>query len=187
MKRADVSRQDGQEGLNRRALIWLRELLLAVLPALAVALFVHVFVAEAALVENGPSMQPNLYRGYRVMTEKVSYRLHEPRRGDVVLVDRPEPEMDLIKRVVATAGEVVEVRAGRTYIDGQPIDEPWVSFFGGRSYPPTRVPPDHVFVLGDNRPISRDSRYVGPVPIESLRGRAWLVYWPLTQMKLLLP
>lgn len=146
--------------------------------------FINVFVAEAALVEYGPSMQPNLYRGDRVMAEKVSYRLHPPYRGDVVIADRPGNEVALIKRVVALPGETVEVRGGHTFINGQPIEEPWVTNFGGPSYPPTVVPPDHLFILGDNRSNSRDSRAIGPVPINSIKGHVWLVYWPLDQIKL---
>jgi signal peptidase I len=162
--------------------VW--ELVITVLPALLVALFINVFVAEAALVEHGPSMQPNLYRGDRVMTEKVSYLLHPPRRGDVVIVERPGNEVSLIKRVVALPGETVEVRGGHTFINGRQIEEPWVTHFGGPNYPPTVVPPDHVFILGDNRGSSRDSRAIGPVPVDTIKGRVWLVYWPLDQIKL---
>ena len=160
------------------------ELATIVLPALLIALFVNVFVAEAAVVKEGPSMQPNLYRGYRVMTEKVSYRFHLPRRGDIVVVERPGNEVALIKRVMALPGEVVEVRGGRVLIDGQPIKEPWVTHFGGPDYPPTRVPPDHVFILGDNRGQSRDSRAIGPVPVSAIQGHVRFIYWPLDQIKL---
>ena len=160
------------------------ELVSTVLPALLVALFINVFVAEAALVERGPSMEPNLYRGNRVMTEKVSYLLHLPSRGDVVVADRPGSAVALIKRVVALPGETVEVRGGHTFINGEQIEEPWVTNFGGPSYPPTVVPPDHVFILGDNRSVSRDSRAIGPVRVDTIKGHVWFVYWPLNQVKL---
>lgn len=101
-----------------------RELVINVAPALLFALFINVFVAEAALVEEGPSMQPNLYSGYRVMTEKITYRFGPPRRGDVVVVERPDGEPALIKRVVALPGEAIKVRGGRTLINGQPLNEP---------------------------------------------------------------
>jgi signal peptidase I len=161
------------------------ELATAVLPALVIALFVNVYVAEAVAVEQGPSMQPNLYCGHRVMTEKISYRFHLPRRGDVVIVERPGGEKSLIKRVVALPGETVEIRGGHTFVDGQPVKEPWVTSFGGPGYPPTLVPPGHVFILGDNRSNSRDSRAIGPVPVKTIKGRAWLIYWPLDQIKLM--
>lgn len=168
--------------LLRRAM---RELVITILPALVLALFVSVFVAEAAEIEQGPSMQPNLYRGYRVMTEKISYRLHPPRRGDVVIAAPGGYERTLIKRVMALPGETIEVRGGHTFINGQAIDEPWVTHFGGPGVPPTVVPPGHVFIMGDNRANSHDSRAIGPVPIEKIRGRVWLVYWPLDQVRLL--
>ena len=166
-----------------RRIVW--EFITAVLPAVAIALFVNVYVAQAVTIEDGPSMQPNLYRGYRVMTEKVSYYLHPPCTGDVVVVDRPGSEVSLIKRVMAVEGEVVEVRRGHTYIDGESIEEPWVVHFGGPDYGPALVPEDHVFILGDNRRLSRDSRAIGPVPADAIQGRAWLVYWPIDDIKLL--
>jgi signal peptidase I len=159
------------------------EFIAAILPALAVALFFNVYVVEAVTVKDGPSMEPNLYRGYRVVTEKVSYDFHPPRRGDVIVVDRPDGEASLIKRVVALPGETIEVRSGHAFVDGQPIDEPWVTHFGGPGYPPTVVPEDRVFVLGDNRAVSHDSRAIGPVSVESIKGRAWLICWPLSEFK----
>ena len=162
-----------------------RELLTTVLPALLIALLVNVFVAEAVAIEDGPSMQPNLYRGDRMLTEKISYRFHPPRRGDVVVVDRPGNQKTLVKRVIAVAGETIEVRGGHAWVNGQPIDEPWVEQFGGPGYGPEVVPEDHVFILGDNRAVSHDSRAIGPVPVNSVRGHVVLVYWPPDQVHLL--
>ena len=168
------------------ALAWktTRELLTTVLPAVLIALLVNVFVAEAVSIEDGPSMQPNLYRGDRMLTEKVSYHFHAPRRGDVVVVDRPGQQKTLVKRVIAVAGETIEVRGGHAWVNGQPIDEPWVEQFGGPGYGPEVVPEDHVFILGDNRAVSHDSRAIGPVPVDSVRGHVVLVYWPPDQMKI---
>lgn len=165
-----------------RGVVW--ELITVLLPALAITLLLNAYVVGAVEVEDGPSMQPNLYEGYRVITEKVSYRFHAPRRGDIVIAARPGQEW-LIKRAMALPGEVVEVRGGHTYIDGLPVEEPWVTYFGGPDYPPTMVPPDHVFILGDSRGSSRDSRLFGPVPLERIKGHAWMVYWPLDEIKLL--
>jgi signal peptidase I len=155
-----------------------------VVPALLIALLVNAYVAEAVAIEDGPSMQPNLYQGDRLMTEKISYHFHAPRRGDVVIVERPAGEVSLVKRVVAVEGEVVEMREGHTYIDGEPIEEPWVTHFGGQDYGPALVPEAHVFVVGDNRAVSHDSRAIGPVAVDSIRGRVWLVYWPPGQIEL---
>ncbi len=161
-----------------------RELLTSVVPAVVLAFLINVFVAEAVVVD-GPSMQPNLYRGYRLMTEKISYRFHSPRRGDVVIIERPVNEVPLVKRVVALPGELVEVRNGHVYIDDKPLQEPWVENFGGPNYPATRVPLGHVFVLGDNRGNSRDSRAIGPVAIETIKGRAGFIYWPLNRVSVM--
>lgn len=160
-----------------------KELVVTLLPTIAIALFVNVFVAEAALVEQGPSMQPNLYVGHRVLTEKITYRFHTPRRGDIVVLERPTEQINLIKRIVGLAGETVEVRGGHTFINGQQIVEPWVSDFGGRGYGPAMIPPDHIFILGDNRANSRDSREIGPVPISAIKGRVCLVFWPLNRLR----
>jgi signal peptidase I len=160
----------------------LGELLSTVVPAILIALFLNVFVVQARTVD-GPSMQPNLYRGHRVITEKVTYRfLHGPRRGDVVVIHRPGEELPFIKRAIGLPGETVEITDGRVHIDGRPLEEPWSTRVGSRDYPGTYVPPLHVFVLGDNRPSSHDSRSFGPVPLEQIKGRALFVYWPPDQM-----
>lgn len=158
-----------------------RELATTVLPAILLALFVTAFVAEAKVID-GPSMQPNLFRGFRVIVEKVSYRFRPPRRGDVVLFHLEGEELSLVKRVVAVEGETVAVRGGHTYVEGVPIDEPWVTHYGGPDYPATLVPPNHLFVLGDNRENSRDSRSIGPIPQEAIRGHVVFIYWPLDQI-----
>ncbi len=166
-----------------RRLAW--ELVCILAPAFLIASFVNVYVAQAVAVKEGPSMQPNLYIGYRVMTEKVSYRFHPAHRGDIVVVDPPSGGTALIKRVVGLPGDVVRVRGGHTWINGELLDEPWVAYFGGMEYGPARVPPDHLFIMGDNRAQSTDSRAIGPVPMASVRGRAWLIYWPLDHVQVL--
>lgn len=159
-----------------------REFLTALLPAVLIALFVNIFIAQAAMVEDGPSMQPNLYVGYRMMTEKVSYRFHEPRRGDIVIAQPGDRSITLVKRVIGLPGETIESKNGHTYINGKAIDEPWVANFGGRYLAPTLIPEGTVFIIGDNRPISHDSRAIGPVSIEDIEGRVIFVYWPLTEI-----
>jgi signal peptidase I len=156
----------------------------AFIPALLIALIIKVEVARAVAIEAGPSMQPNMYQGYRLMTEKVSYHFHRPQRGDVVVVDRPGAEVSLVKRVMGLPGEIVEVRAGHVLINGQAIEEPWVLYFGGPDYGPAQIPDGYIFILGDNRQNSRDSRAIGPVELNTIEGRVWLVYWPLDKIEL---
>jgi len=174
-------------GSNRERKPWwhrlLWDLVTSIVPALLIALFVNVFIAQAAEIESGPSMQPNLYVGYRMMTEKISYYFHEPERGDIVIVEQPDGP-NLVKRVIGLPGEVIESSEGHTFINDEALDEPWVSYFGGRYYPPARIPDGYVFIIGDNRPVSHDSRTIGPVPIEAIQGRVIFIYWPLSEFKI---
>lgn len=166
-------------GAGRRLVRLLREVLETVLPALLIALLINVFVGQATRVE-GQSMEPNLHTDQRLVVEKVSYRFHGPQRFDIVVLRLPEQGDELlIKRVVGLPGETVMLREGRVYINGEPLDEP----FTGEETRPGRqteitVPPLHIFVLGDNRNRSNDSRSFGPVPIDNIVGRAWISYWP---------
>jgi len=157
----------------------LREVLETVLPALLIALLINVFVGQATRVE-GQSMEPNLHTDQRLVVEKVSYRFHGPQRFDVVVLKLPnQSEELLIKRVVGLPGETVEIRDETVYINGEPLDEPFshgITNAGRHSR--VTVPPLHVFVLGDNRDHSNDSRAFGPIPIDNIVGRAWLSYWP---------
>lgn len=157
----------------------LGELLETVIPAVLIALFIHAFLAQATRVY-GQSMEPNLHTNQRLIVEKVSYHFHGPQRGDIVVLRRPDQsEGDLlIKRVVGLPGEEVSIRDGLVYVDGLPLDEPYLERDSGGNYGPVRVPPLHVFVLGDNRDASNDSRVFGPVHRNEILGRAWLSYWP---------
>jgi len=168
-----------RRGVGMRLLRSLREVLETILPALLIALLINVFIGQATRVE-GQSMEPNLHTNQRLVVEKVSYRLHGPNRFDVVVLRAPGQGDDLlIKRVIGLPGETVEIHDGRVYINGELLEEDHVAqeTRPGRD---TRVlvPPLHVFVLGDNRNHSNDSRTFGPVPIEDIVGRAWLSYWP---------
>ena len=156
-----------------------RKLVTTALPAAIVAVLFNVFVAQAMTVD-GPSMVPNLTYDQRVVVEKVIYRFGgSPSRGDVVVVDMPAERELLVKRVVAVAGETVAVQGGQVYVDGEPLAESWAALQGGMNYASTRVPPDHLFVLGDNRVESRDSRFFGPVPMGHIAGRVRFSIWPL--------
>jgi len=169
-----------QLGWGRRSARLLREMLETILPAILIALLINVFIGQATRVE-GQSMEPNLHTNQRLVVEKLSYRFHGPQRFDVVVLELPnQGEELLIKRVVGLPGETIEIRSGQVYIDGRPLAEPFldVQTRPGRNSRVV-VPPLHVYVLGDNRDHSNDSRSFGPVPIENIVGRAWLSYWPV--------
>ena len=160
---------------------WIRELLESVLPALVIVLVVNIFLAQATRVE-GQSMEPNLHDSQRLIIEKISYRFHPPRRGDIVVLRRPNKSPEpLIKRVIGLPGETVEIKEGRVYINGEPLDEPYLNQATLGDMMLQLVPEEHVFVLGDNRRASNDSRSFGMVPLDDIIGRAWIRYWPLSE------
>lgn len=157
---------------------WLRELLEAVLPALVIVLVVNIFLAQATRVE-GQSMDPSLHDSERLIIEKVSYRFRAPQRGDIVVLRRPQRSVDpLIKRVIGLPGETVSIHDAMVYIDGDPLMEPYLDQPTWGSMAPVVVPEGHVFVMGDNRRSSNDSRAFGVVSLDDIVGRAWLRYWP---------
>jgi signal peptidase I len=161
---------------------WLREALETILPAILIAILINLFLAQPTRV-HGQSMEPNLHTDQRLVVEKVSYRLHGPRRGDIVVFSMPQQSEELlIKRVIGLPGETVEIHDGKVYINGTLLDEPYLTQETRGRFGPIVIPPLHVFVLGDNRSFSNDSRAFDAVPIENILGRAWLSYWPVEDM-----
>jgi signal peptidase I len=158
---------------------------LVVVIALVVALGVRTFLLAHFVVE-GSSMYSTLETGDRVFVNKVSYRLHDPNRGDVVVLHeiRGTTERDLIKRVIAVGGEEIEMRSCEVRIGGQLLIEPYLDPTVvtpgncGGDFGPILVPEGTVFVMGDNRAGSQDSRTLGPVLLDDIVGRAFVVFWP---------
>lgn len=154
--------------------------------ALAVALVIQAFLVQAFYIPSS-SMEPTLGVGDRVLVNKLSYDVHDVNRGDLVVFERPdgaEGEIkDLIKRVIGLPGESVEIRDGAVVIDGRVLDEPYLADDEVLAeFAPTEVPDDTVFVMGDNRDDSRDSRVFGPISTDSIVGRAFVRVWPLTDL-----
>jgi signal peptidase I len=161
------------------------ELWLTILVAFALVFgFVRPFVLEAFRIPS-ESMVPTLEVGDRVFVNKFIYRFTEPERGDIVVFESVNGgEEDLIKRVVALPGDEVEVRSGTLLVNGVPQNEPYLnreipddSFFG-----PSRLSEGEVFVMGDNRANSADSRVFGPLPVENIEGEAFMRFWPPTRI-----
>ena len=153
--------------------------------ALLVAILVRTFLLAHFVVE-GTSMYSTLDTGDRVFVNKLSYRLHDPNRGDVVVLHEitGTNQRDLIKRVIALPGEEIEIVNCEVRIDGlvlrEPYLDPTVVTPGncGGDFQAVTVPEEHVFVMGDNRPGSQDSRALGAIPYDDLVGRAFVVFWP---------
>jgi signal peptidase I len=146
--------------------------------------FVRPFVLEAFQVPS-ESMIPTLQVGDRFMANKFIYRFIEPKRGDIIVFRSVEGgEEDLVKRVVGLPGDEVTVQNGVLSLNGERQEEPYLNKRSPDSgfYGPTRVPEGHVFVIGDNRGNSRDSRFFGPVPMENVEGEAVVAFWPLSRI-----
>jgi signal peptidase I len=127
------------------------------------------------------SMVPTLEVGDRIFVNRFVYRFIEPERGDIVVFDSLETDDELVKRVVAVPGDRVKVRNGALRVNGDFPEEPYavpVRFPDGSEFGPTRLSEGEIFVMGDNRGNSRDSRFFGPVPIENIQGEAFFRFWP---------
>lgn len=162
-----------------------RELLLeTVAPAFVIALLITHFVGEKTLVL-GQSMEPNLHDHQQLIVDKLSYRFHSPERGDIVVIDVDDSPIPLIKRVIGLPGETLLIRGNRVFIDGQQLSEPYLSDIVQHDYGPVEIPPGHVFVMGDNRPSSRDSRSIGAIGFGQIIARAWFSVWPVEEIGLL--
>jgi signal peptidase I len=183
----------------------LREYFESIVIAVILALFIRTFVVQAFKIPTG-SMENNLLIGDHLLVNKMVFgptvsnleRATMPvgriKRGDVVVFKYPEePDRDFIKRVIGLPGETLEVREKKVYINGTPLDEPYVHFLqppaSGSEYSevtsydvrerygPVTVPPDQYFMMGDNRDNSQDSRYWGFLPRELVKGKALVIYW----------
>lgn len=132
-------------------------------------------------------MEPSLHNQERLFLNRLVYRLRPPQRGDIVVVDLPEEGISIIKRVIGTPGDVLEVAEGAVWINGQRLAEPYLQQATLDTYGPVQVPEAHVFVMGDNRQNSRDSRSisVGFVPYKQIKGQAAIVYWPLQTARII--
>jgi signal peptidase I len=183
---------------------FVRELPFLLIVAFALALVIKTFLVQAFFIPS-ESMENTLNPGDRVLVNKVVYHLHHPRRGDIIVFSDPNPaphgrrnpvsafwhwlteglgvstspEKDFIKRVIGLPGETLEGKDGTVYIDGKPLKEPYIRVKDVRPFGPVRVPAGSLFVMGDNRTDSKDSRYgLGFIPYDKVIGRAFVVIWP---------
>lgn len=158
----------------------MREWLETIVIALLVALAIRAFVVQVYKVE-GESMEPTLHTDERLLVNKFVYRIRGPQPGEIVVLQDPgRPQRELIKRVIAVAGEKVEVKKGVVYVNGKPLKEPYKNtvFTTYPDTPEVEVPADHIYVMGDNRGRSFDSRMIGPIHTKQVDGKAFFMFWP---------
>jgi signal peptidase I len=196
-KAKERTQTEAQETVKTKSTF--REYAEAIGMALLLALFIRTFIVQAFKIPSG-SMIPTLQIGDHILVNKLAYGIRVPfwghylvdfgkvQRGDVVVFIFPEDRSkDFIKRVVGVAGDTVEVRGKKIYINGQQVEDPYAHFEGDDpqnilpasrdDYGPTKVPENHLFVMGDNRDRSYDSRFWGFVNLDDVRGKAFLIYW----------
>jgi signal peptidase I len=184
----------------------LREVAVLVGTAMLIAFLIKTFVAQAFFIPSG-SMIPQLQVGDRVVVSKIAYKLHDPRRGDILVFDAPNqpvekddpplPEKvvrgilesvglstpsteEYIKRVIGLPGERVEGHDGRVFVDGRELVEPYLPQGPTtRDFDPVTLGDDQLWVMGDNRENSSDSRFFGPIRVSTIVGRAFVKVWPV--------
>lgn len=166
------------------AAIWvlLRELVETIVLSLIIFLLIRQVIQNYRIESH--SMQPNFYEGQFILVNKLAFKLGEPERGEVIVFHNPNNvEEDYIKRVIGLPGDTVEIRDQTVYINGEVLTEPYQinAFRPDEYFPPTVIAPETLFVMGDNRNNSSDSRRIGAIPEELIVGQAWLRVWPMDQ------
>lgn len=174
----------------RSVLEWVFIVVLAV----ACAMAVRAFVVEPFEVPT-ESMISTIQVGDRLLGEKISYLAHDPQAGDVVTFSDPEnPSTTLIKRIIATPGQTIDLKDGEVYVDGTKLDEPYTQgkptnpierhadFLSSDITYPYTLGQDEYWMMGDNRTNSLDSRYFGPIKRQSITSRGWFIFWPLNDI-----
>lgn len=158
-----------------------RRLLGAILEVTLLGVLIAAFFVRTPQV-SGRSMAPQIFSGEYVLIDTLAYRFGSPARGDIVAFRRSDASSDgpstYIKRVIGLPGDRVEIRQGVVYVNGKSLPEPYVRFQDRRSFATVTVPPHSLYVLGDNRIDSEDSRAFGPIPESSIIGRAVAGIWP---------
>ena len=176
----------------------IRDWIFVIVIALGAAMLVRVFVLQQFYI-SGPSMETSLFQNDRVLVNKLSYRLHDVARGDVIVFDRVTTSGgvvehdDLIKRVIAVGGDSIQIKKCQVWVNGLEVEEPYLGFIDEGAdlnsrcrvvdMPALTVPDDQLFVMGDNRAESFDSRSFGPIPRKLVIGRAFAVVWPLGSLR----
>lgn len=199
---APAAERAGATADQERSGRWIVELLGVIVVAVVVAVLLRTFVVATYSIPSG-SMEPTLQIGDRIVVDKLSYHLHGVDRGNIIVFSTPPkedcagpPVADLVKRVIGLPDETISLSGGQVYIDGHVLAEPWlpadeqdVTYPGPAGPPyslnhPYLIPAGDVYVMGDNRKESCDSRYWGPVPESTIVGKVDLRIWPLSRLSI---
>jgi len=156
-----------------------RECFSCMVHALIISLLIINFIGRVSVVQ-GSSMTPSLESRDRILVNLMAYRFHKPARGEVIVFQCPaSPEKAYIKRIIGLPGESVEIRKGRVFIDGRQLREPYLrNIQAQENMNKIKIPAHHVYVMGDNRANSEDSRCWGPLDCRLIKGKAQFVFWP---------
>lgn len=161
--------------------------LYSIIIAIVLAFCIRTFIVEPYMV-SGPSMLPTLVDKERLLVNKFIYFVADPQRDEIIVFKYPmDQSRDFIKRVIAVGGDTIEIRSGQVYVNGVLKKEDYIKEPFNTTYRKAVVPKGHVFVLGDNRNNSEDSRFndVGFVPIKLVKGKASVIFWPFEQLRTL--
>jgi len=162
-----------------------REILVTLILAIVVFFILQATVQSFVVV--GSSMEPSLHEGQRLLINKVVYAFHEPERGDIIVFHPPDnQQVDYIKRIIALPGDTIKVKEEAIYINGSPLDEPYINEPPKYTISEQKIAVNEYFVLGDNRNNSNDSHNGWTVPRQNIIGKAWLSIWPPSEWSLVL-
>jgi len=148
------------------------------LQVMVVTSVIILFVGRVSIVQGG-SMEPSIVTGERILVNLLVYDFNAPRRGEVIVFRYPKDQTkDYIKRVIALPGEEIEIRDGKSLVNGRRLSEPYVTHWDFSDKEPVKLGAGELWVMGDNRANSEDSRRWGPLPVGLVRGKASVVFWP---------
>ncbi|NOJ73108.1 signal peptidase I [Paenibacillus alvei] len=186
---------EGKKILKKEILEWIKAIIIAVVLVILVR-----WLLFSPFVVDGPSMEPTLWTGERVIVNKLIYNLSKPAPGDVIVFHEPKEDKDLIKRVIGVAGDTIEYKGDNLIVNGNRVDEAYISeaistahnkgeLYNNNDFPNdivtvNKVPEGYIFVMGDHRNNSKDSRGLGFIPLEDVIGRAELIFWPLNKISI---
>lgn len=164
-------------------LSFLIELPVLIIVAVILAWVIKMVIVQPFFIPSG-SMEPTFYAGDHVLVNKFIYYFTEPKSKDVIVFEYPvDPNKDFIKRVIAVGGDKVKVEVGKVFVNGKELNEPYIpEKKDGSNYSSRKVPKENVFVMGDNRTSSFDSRFWGFLPRKKIIGKAFFIYWPINRI-----